>query len=155
MRMGLQAAIAAITLFGAVLTTASAATDPTNDPNRWDLRDLFRDVAEWNTERRKLERYFDALAECEGRLGNPKGLNTCLERYYSALRRLYRVGVYASLLADQDTSQPIPAEMRQQVRRLYTRFGEVTSYMAPEIIALGGETIAAVSYTHLTLPTKA
>ena len=142
MRMGLQAAIAAITLFGAVLTTASAATDPTNDPNRWDLRDLFRDVAEWNTERRKLERYFDALAECEGRLGNPKGLNTCLERYYSALRRLYRVGVYASLLADQDTSQPIPAEMRQQVRRLYTRFGEVTSYMAPEIIALGGETIA-------------
>ena len=51
------------------------------------------------------------------------------------------MGVYASLLADQDTSQSIPLEMRQQVRRLYTRFSEVTSYMAPELIALGADTI--------------
>ncbi|MEN8821137.1 MAG: M3 family metallopeptidase, partial [Abyssibacter sp.] len=142
MRMRLRAVVAAIALFSAGLATASTAAESPDDPNRWDLSDLFHDVAEWNSERRKLEQYYEAVAECEGRLGNPKGLNTCLERYHSALRRLFRVGVYASLLADQDTSQPIPAEMRQQVRRLYTRFGEVTSYMAPEIIALGADTIA-------------
>ena len=123
-------------VFLAVSSAAIAA-----EPNRWDLRDLFPNVSAWNAERNEVEDYFDALAECEGRLGNPKGLNTCLERYHTALKRLYRVGVYASLLADQDTSQSIPLEMRQQVRRLYTRFSEVTSYMAPELIALGADTI--------------
>ncbi|WP_348671821.1 oligoendopeptidase F [uncultured Abyssibacter sp.] len=141
MRSRLLGLAPGLVLMWFLASATSMAAEPADDPNRWDLRDLFPDVAAWNAERTKVEDYFDALAECEGRLGNPKGLNTCLERYHTALRRLFRVGVYAGLLADQDTSQSIPLEMRQQVRRLYTRFGEVTSYMAPEIIALGEETI--------------
>ena len=141
MRVRLHRFTSGLALVFLAVSSAAIAAEPADDPNRWDLRDLFPNVSAWNAERNEVEDYFDALAECEGRLGNPKGLNTCLERYHTALKRLYRVGVYASLLADQDTSQSIPLEMRQQVRRLYTRFSEVTSYMAPELIALGADTI--------------
>ena len=141
MRVRLHRFTSGLALIFLAVSSAAIAAEPADDPNRWDLRDLFPTVSAWNAERNEVEDYFDALAECEGRLGNPKGLNTCLERYHTALKRLYRVGVYASLLADQDTSQSIPLEMRQQVRRLYTRFSEVTSYMAPELIALGADTI--------------
>lgn len=141
MRVRLHRFTSGLALIFLAVSSAAIAAEPADDPNRWDLRDLFPNVSAWNAERNEVEDYFDALAECEGRLGNPKGLNTCLERYHTALKRLYRVGVYASLLADQDTSQSIPLEMRQQVRRLYTRFSEVTSYMAPELIALGADTI--------------
>ena len=104
---------------------------------RWHLGDLYPSVEAWHEAREKIEAALPALRAFEGRLGESASvLADALETESDLRRQLSRVGVYASLLADEDTRASMPQGMRQQVIQLAASLGAEAAYLEPEILAL-------------------
>jgi oligoendopeptidase F len=68
-------------------------------------------------------------------------LADALELRYRIDKELARLYVYASMLSDQDTRESGPQGMQQEMLQLCADFGAEASFMQPEILGLGGETV--------------
>ncbi len=87
-----------------------------------------------------LDRELCSLETCRGRFGSSvHDFRRCLDTIYDVSKRLRRVSAYASLLSDEDTTNAHALEMRQSAELLATRFAQATSFVKPEIIAIGRE----------------
>jgi len=113
-----------------------AATERPQD--RWNLADLYPDVAAWNADASKLAASLDEIAKCRGRLGeSAQRFHACMDLQADAGKRLTRMAVYANETFAQDTGVPASLELRQRSQVLFSKFGEATSFVHPEILALG------------------
>jgi len=71
----------------------------------WNLRPLFPNDIAWDREREQVEAALPGFAALKGTLGSdPKALQSALERISDIRRRLRRLGAYAHLKADEDTT---------------------------------------------------
>jgi len=112
------------------------------EQHRWSLADLYPSVEAWQLARQAIEAALPELRAFAGRLGvSAAMLAGALEKESDLRRELSRVGVYASLLADEDTRAAMPQGMRQQVVQLAASFGAEAAYLEPEILALPAGTI--------------
>jgi hypothetical protein len=108
----------------------------------WDLRLLFPDNAAWDKEREQVESALPGLAALKGTLGvDPKSLQSGLDRISALRQRLRRLDAYAHLKADEDTTVEQNQARLQLIIGLQARFDEYTSFVRPEILALGRERI--------------
>jgi oligoendopeptidase F len=132
---------------GAAVAATAAAQAPAAAPaaaQRWDLRDLYPDPAAWQTA-------FDAAQQRIGKLealkptvaGGTAAMRDTLVEISDAQRAVYRLYVYASLLADEDLREPRAQERKQQALALYTLLNEKTAWLAPAVQALGAERVRA------------
>ena len=55
MRVRLHRFTSGLALVFLAVSSAAIAAEPADDPNRWDLRDLFPNVSAWNAERNEVE----------------------------------------------------------------------------------------------------
>ncbi|HHQ49045.1 MAG TPA: oligoendopeptidase F, partial [Acidobacteria bacterium] len=105
---------------------------------RWDLSQIYPDTAAWKAALDQVQSRMDELDACKGSLGkDARSLKACLDTYFSIMKELRRVGAYASMLSDEDTRNAKALEMRQTASMLGTRFSQRTSFLRPEILALG------------------
>ena len=119
-----------------IALTAFAAEERPQD--RWKLEDLYADEAAWNADATKVEAQLADVAKCKGRMGtSAKRLRECLDLVYDATKRAYRMGVYAGEREAEDTSDPARQSLNQKAQVIGTRIGEETSFVNPEILAIG------------------
>ncbi len=132
---------AALLLFVAGLACADSETSP--DPQAtWNLEALFPSVDAWNKAREEVLASFEKIDARRGTLG--KSADSLYQTYRlvsDTFRKAARVYVYASLKADEDLRVAETQERRQLGDIMFARFGEVTAWMQPEIIATGREVI--------------
>ncbi|WP_309088242.1 oligoendopeptidase F [Phenylobacterium sp.] len=108
----------------------------------WDLTDLYASDAAWEAERKALMAELPKIALYRGRLGESAAtLRTALQLVSDLTRRGARLFVYASLKADEDLQVAANQERRQVAVGLFAEFGEATSWINPEVLALGAEKI--------------
>jgi oligoendopeptidase F len=108
----------------------------------WNLDDLFSSVDAWNKAREEVMANFDKIDARRGTLGDSAdSLYQTYRLVSDTYRKAGRVYVYASLKADEDLRDPENQERRQLADIMFARFGEVTAWMQPEIIATGREVI--------------
>lgn len=120
---------------------STAAVDPAFV---WDLADLYETPEAWQAAKEDLEERIPSIRTYEGRLGESAGtLQEALDTYFGLLKDYYRLVVYANLKSDEDTRVASDLERRQSVTLLGSQFGQSTSYIAPELVALGSERIEA------------
>jgi oligoendopeptidase F len=132
MKKTLPLALAAL----AATFAAHAATERPED--RWNLSDLYPDVAAWNADYTKVESALGELAKCKGHLGDSaKRLKECLELESDATRRYARMAVYAGENKAQDTGVPASQELTQRSAVLGAKFSEATSFVRPEVLKIG------------------
>jgi len=133
-----------LTLFPLLLGFSRYASDDV-DPAQgaiWDLRPLFPNNTAWDREREQVEAALPGFATLKGTLGSdPKALQSALERISDTRQRLRRLGAYAHLKADEDTTVEENQARVQLITGLQARFDESTSFLRPEILALGRERI--------------
>src|SRR5690606_12570183 len=99
---------------------------------------LFADVDAWNRERERLLQAFGDIAQYRGTLGNSSAdLHAALRRVSDLYREALKVYVYASLNADEDLRETAAQERNQLAEAMLARLGEATSWIDPEIIAVG------------------
>ncbi len=141
---------------GAPALPASLAT-VTGDPAQgavWDLSPLFRDAVAWEQERLAVEAAVPGLSQLKDTFGSSAtALRTGLERTSAIRRRLERLSEYADLNADVDASNDANQARTQQMSTLQSRFDEATSFVKPEILALGRERIETFAKTDPALST--
>ena len=108
----------------------------------WNLADIYPDLATWRAEKDRLKAAVPQVKTFAGHLGDsPRVLADALDLRFRLDKELARLYVYASMLSDQDTRESAPQGMQQEMQQLYADFGAEASYMQPEILGLGGETI--------------
>ena len=109
---------------------------------QWDLKDLYVDEAAWVAGKQELVQSLPALGTWQGKLGASAGsLLEGMTAWEQASRRADRLYAYAFQLYDQDTRVGRNLQMQQEMSQVYSNFQSTTSYMRPEILALGREQI--------------
>ncbi len=125
-----------------VATTASIAQERPQD--RWNLGDLYTTPQAWNDDAARVEQQIAQLAACKGKLGeSARRLKECFDAQSETYKRYLRMLVYAYELHSEDTSIPASLELRQRVTVLGSRITEATSFVSPEVLAVGAAKIDA------------
>ncbi|NGY05961.1 oligoendopeptidase F [Solimonas terrae] len=131
--------IAAAGLLMVMLAGPVFADDPAY---RWNLADLYPDVAAWNADAGKLQAQLKDLEACRGHLADSRArFKSCLDLQSDAARRYYRLRIYSSQLLDEANDKASSQELDQRANNLGTAFGEAASSFAPEILAIGEQQI--------------
>jgi oligoendopeptidase F len=135
-----------LTLLGSTVTGSVSAQDEGGavDPRyTWDLGDLFPDVESWNRARLAVMDQLGLIEAGKGTLGDSaEALHRTMSLVSTTYKDAGRVAVYASLESDEDLRDTAAQERAQLADAMMGRFGEVTSWIEPELIAAGRETIA-------------
>lgn len=120
---------------------AQRVEDPVNQI-RWNLRELYNDVDAWLAAKILLERRVDALVRFKGRLGeSADSLADAFDTISETEKELVRLYVFAFLHADENRRVAETQERRGEASLLMARFSEATSFVAPELLSVGKETV--------------
>jgi oligoendopeptidase F len=112
------------------------------DKYKWNLAEIYPDVAAWRAAKAKLEAELPQIRNWQGKLGSSaQTLANALDQFYRIDKELSRLYVYASMLADQDTRESAAQGMVQEMQQLAAAFGAQASYIEPEILKIGAPTI--------------
>ena len=124
-------------------TTAQNPSDPVGpEPIVWDLSEMFPTDEIWSAEKERLEREVDGLSRYQGTLGeSAAALRTALDAISASDKELARLYVYAFLKADEDRRVAEHQERRSVAASLLSEFGEATSFVSPELLGVGSETV--------------
>jgi oligoendopeptidase F len=108
----------------------------------WDLNDLYASPQAWQQEYERVTTAAKTLSRYQGKLGSSAGdLYAALDAVSRVTRDYLRVYVHASLRADEDLRVAANQEREQQVQTLDTTISEQTSWLAPEILAIGADKV--------------
>ena len=105
--------------------------------HRWDLTPLFESDDAWETRFAAAEADLEGYQAFQGRMGESAAvLRQAIEFDLDLSRRIERLYTYAHLKNDEDQSNQRYLGFFQRAVNLYTRAGELSSYMTPEIMAV-------------------
>ena len=137
------ASISALGASRAASTKPAPSTHAAGDPaDMWDLGDLYPSDAAWTAERGRVMAVTDTLDRYKGSLGNSaEDLFAALSAISTVQRADSRLSAYAGLKADEDVRIAENQERQQLSASLATQFAEKTSWVTPEILALGANKI--------------
>jgi oligoendopeptidase F len=139
----LKVCIAAALAASCAVSCGAGAADATNPaaPNPayvWDLSELYPSDLAWETERAAIASTLPHLAAFKSMLGrDAASLARALKAISDVNRRLGRLETYASLKHDEDTRIGANQQLTQKAELLRTEFDKATSYVNPELVALG------------------
>ena len=109
---------------------------------KWNLDEIYPNTAVWRREKEKIAAELPVIRSFAGQLSSSgSALADALEKATQLEKELVRLYVFSSMLADQDTRAPEPLGMRQEMELLFAEFSAQASYLEPEILQVGAETI--------------
>ncbi len=115
-----------------------AAPAAESAPTVWDLTQLYPTDAAWDAERKAIADAIPGLATFNGTLGKDAGSLAKALRIVSDLRkRLSRLDTYAGLKRDENTKVAANEDRLERAELLGTDFASATSFIDPEVIAVG------------------
>jgi oligoendopeptidase F len=113
------------------------------DKYQWDLREIFPDDDAWAEAKRKLVDGFPALSSFMGKLSeSPEKLLECLEAANHLRKECTRLACYASMKSDLDTREAKYLAMDQEMGQIASDLSALDSFIDPEILKVGPDTIA-------------
>src|SRR6516225_3857333 len=104
----------------------------------WNLADLYPSEAAWRQAKERLTTEVEQMKTFEGKLAaSASALADALDRQSALDKDLSRLGVYANLLADQDTRDGTHQGMQQEMTHLAASFTAQTAFVEPELLRAG------------------
>jgi oligoendopeptidase F len=125
-----------LSILAALPLTAAAAEERPQD--RWNLADMYADTAAWNSDYAKVEAQLKDFANCKGKLGSSaKRFRECLDLEYDVVKRANRLATYSGEWEADNTGDPARQSLNQKAQVMFTKVGEETAFVSPEILAIG------------------
>ncbi|MCB9684803.1 MAG: oligoendopeptidase F family protein [Alphaproteobacteria bacterium] len=122
-----------------IVSALAAEADQT-----WHLQDIYPSIEAFDAARAEVDGALPSLAECRGQLGKDAStMLRCLKRSSEISAELGRLSSFTSNHVSADTRDDAWQARSGAVNALYTKYGEATAWMAPEIVALGQEKVEA------------
>jgi oligoendopeptidase F len=135
-------AVLALGLFVFALSAAAQEADTAEAAAVWDLTDIYPSQEAWDEARNGVLAELEAIHQKRGTLGeSADSLYESLALISDTRRKGLRVFTYASLKADENLRDTTAQEQRQLAETMYARLTEATSWVQPEILEVGQETI--------------
>ena len=113
-----------------------------NIEHTWRLEDIFETDDVWEGELANLKEAIPIVASFKGQLASSS--DTLLEALQTQDKLSERIGklyTYAHMRHDQDTNNPTYQSQEARAISLYSDYGNLLSFMTPEILAIGSEKI--------------
>lgn len=108
----------------------------------WNLENVFEDVDIWEGAKQEVLGNIPVLAEFKGKLSEgPQTLGDFLELYEKTLRLASRVMIYGMLATAVDTTDQEAQARAGQGRSVYVQLNAATSFLNPELMAIGFDTL--------------
>ena len=143
-----------------VFTGAWSAAAPTADPVipdysqtersqvpeefKFNVADLFKDEAAWRAEFAAVKQLADSVdGLAKNWTSSPKQVADLLDLFNAVNERGDRLFAWAKLQNDMDLSNPGFTRMQSEFQNLAVEFTTKTAFVAPDVLALGAEKIAA------------
>ncbi|NNE05208.1 MAG: oligoendopeptidase F family protein, partial [Xanthomonadales bacterium] len=128
-----------IMLLAASVNNAVQAEDV---KDTWDLGHIFPTVEDWSAAKDAIAARFDDIDDCKGHLGDSaEKLLECAEMLNDMFKEWARISSYAAMSSDADTRDAAAQQRRTEVRILGSQFSEKLSFVSPEILEIGEETL--------------
>jgi oligoendopeptidase F len=113
-----------------------------DERDSWNLQDIYEDTDAWESALAVIQEGVESLKAFQGTLGSgAPELLACLELHVRVLKEMYRASSYASMRYHEDTRVGVTAGMEQRAGLVATRLSEAASFIEPEILSLGQETV--------------
>lgn len=113
-----------------------------DESDTWDLGHVYPSVEAWSEAKDAFEARLSQIDECQGHLGDSSGkLLECSEMLSDMFKEWARISSYASMASDADTRDADNQQRLTEVRIMGSQFGEKLSFLGPEIVAIGEETL--------------
>src|SRR5258705_369755 len=113
-----------------------------DDKYKWNLADVYPELAAWRAAKDAVTAELPRLRTYQGRLGSSAHvLADALEEASRQDKEIGRLAVYAGMFADQDTREAGPQGMQQEMQQLGADFKAQASYIEPELLRVGLETL--------------
>jgi oligoendopeptidase F len=110
----------------------------------WNLTDIYPTDRDWGDAFKEVQRLIDAFPGYADKLSvSPQALLTALEAESHISLALERLYVYARMNRDEDNTNPVYQGMADQAMQLSVAFQASSSFMAPQILALGTQKLSA------------
>ena len=104
----------------------------------WDLTDLYPDWSAWDAARKGVLAALPRLSAYKGHLGDSaEAMTKAMTDISDVNKTAARVSVYTELSGDADLRNSSNQERRGQATDMFSALGEATSWLAPEVLALG------------------
>jgi oligoendopeptidase F len=108
----------------------------------WNLESIYSNNDLWEADFARVEEALPDLEALAGTLGNDaEALLHAIRRIHEVQLVLEQLYVYAVMRKDEDTTNPTYQAYAERMAMLAARFGSVTSFFAPELLALPDERI--------------
>ena len=121
---------------------AAATPAPAPAPIEWNLAEIYPDLDAWRADKARLEGEVEGVTRFAGRLGDGAAvLADALDALSATEKDLVRLHVHAFLEADEDRRVAAAQERRGETTLLLARFEEAASFVAPELLRVGSETV--------------
>jgi oligoendopeptidase F len=112
------------------------------EQDTWNLGDIYPSVEAWAEAKDALEARLPEIEACHGALGeSSEQLLKCSELLSDMSKTFSRLYSYASMSADADTRDADNQRRRTEMQILASKFSEKVSFLSPEIVAVGAETL--------------
>ena len=104
---------------------------------KWDLTTIYKSDEEFNKELKNVKEELEKVTNYKGNIINSsKNLYTYLTESDALERRLYKLYYYAHLNFDSETTNPKNQELQGNVDNLLQTYGELTSFVTPELLSV-------------------
>ncbi|HEY3181133.1 MAG TPA: oligoendopeptidase F [Casimicrobiaceae bacterium] len=128
------------------LANVSAAADRASigEKYKWNLAEIYPTQSDWDKARQQIGAEIGKIGVRKGTLGrSADDLYRALAQRDAIGQQIARLSTYANLAHDIDTRVGRTQQMTQQAEQLNTDFSAATSWMRPEVLALGSDKIRA------------
>lgn len=111
--------------------------DEIEEKYKWDLTTIYKSDEEFNKELKNVKEELEKVTNYKGNIVNSsKNLYTYLTESDALERRLYKLYYYAHLNFDSETTNPKIQELQGSVDNLLQTYGELTSFVTPELLSV-------------------
>lgn len=110
----------------------------------WNLESIYANNELWEEEYAALEKEAEEFAKLKGAIeADVSKIPAVLDAYYGLHRRLSKLGVYARMRSDQDTTDSTYQTMSAKIGSLGVKIGAASAFVEPEILSYSKEQLEA------------
>jgi oligoendopeptidase F len=126
------------------MTGPSIRRDQAQPEFKWCVEAIYASDEAWEADYKAVQTWPERVAAYQGRLAeSAETLAEALRAYVGAHRAMEKVWVYAHLRADEDLGNSHYQNMMERARSTWVQISAASSYLAPEILVIADETMAA------------
>ena len=110
----------------------------------WNLQSIYANNELWEEDYAALEKDAAEFAKLKGAIeADVSKIPAVLDAYYGLHRRLSKLGVYARMRSDQDTTDSTYQTMSAKIGSLGVKIGAASAFVEPEILSYSKEQLEA------------